>query len=334
MDFTSPYVTLPVVMATTMDKPFTENIASLTDKKLGVVEGYAIGEKLKSQFPDLQIVEVKSITDGLKGVESGELYGYIDNLMVISSYIQKEYPGVLKVSSRLDEKVELGVGTRNDEPLLHDIFEKLVQNLDDPTMQKIYNRWVSTVEEVSWIDRATVWKFLLLITALGMVFVWRYYELKRYNTKLLELSTTDKLTGLYNRQKTDEILIEEWEKLRRYPEYACSVMMIDVDFFKSINDTRGHQTGDNVLQELAGILTNNVRATDIVGRWGGEEFIVILPYTRADEAMNVAERLNTVTISIGAGEFSSTDSVHECIGRIDSALYKAKEDGRNRVYLA
>lgn len=346
MDFTSPYVTLPIVMATTMDKPFTEDVTTLRDKKLGVVKGYAIAEKLKSQNPDLHIVEVKSITDGLKQVESGELYGYIDNLMVISSYIQKEYPGVLKVSSRLDDKVELGVGTRKDEPVLHDIFEKLVQNLDEPTMQEIYNRWVSTVEEVSWIDRAVVWKVLVALSALLILFLWRYSMLKRYNAKLLELSTTDKLTGLYNRQKTDEILIEEKKKVHRYPAYSCSVMMIDVDFFKAVNDTQGHQTGDKVLQALAEVLKNNVRSIDIVGRWGGEEFIVILPHTNMDEAVSVAENLrhkvekypfidsNSVTISIGIGEFLSADSVHECIGRIDSALYEAKANGRNQVQRA
>lgn len=346
MDFTSPYVTLPVVMATTMDKPFTEDIATLTDKKLGAVKGYAITDKLKSENPDLRIVEVQSITDGLRRVESGELYGYIDNLMVTSSYIQKEYPGVLKVSSRLDDKVALSVGTRNDEPLLHDIFEKLVQNLDEPTMQQIYNRWVSTVEEVPWIDRAVVWKVFLISIVVIMLFLWRYYELKRYNARLLELSTTDKLTGLYNRQKTDEILIEERKKVNRYSNYTCSVMIIDVDYFKNVNDTQGHQTGDKVLQTLAEILKNNVRSIDIVGRWGGEEFIVILPNTTMDEAMTVAENLrhkvekyhfkhsDSVTISIGVGEFLSNDSVHECIGKIDSALYQAKANGRNRVQRA
>lgn len=346
MDFTSAYITLPIVMATKMDKPFTEDVATLVTKKLGIVKGYAIAEKLKTDHPDLEIVEVQSITDGLKQVESGELYGYIDNLMVISSYIQKEYPGVLKVSSRLEDKVELGVGTRNDEPYLHDIFEKLVQNLDEATMQTIYNRWVSTVEEVPWIDRALLWKVILFFAAVMIIFLWRYYDLKRYNKKLLELSTTDKLTGLYNRQKTDEMLSEERKKVHRYRDYACSVMIIDVDLFKAVNDTYGHQRGDQVLQLLAEILLNNVRSTDSVGRWGGEEFMIILPHTTLDETAIVAESLrskvekypfnliDSVTISIGIGEFLPTDSVHECIGRIDSALYQAKANGRNQVYRA
>lgn len=343
MDFTTPYVSLPIVMATTMDKEFTEDITMLTDKKLGAVKGYAITEKLKSQYPYLHIVEVASIKEGLNKVEEGELYGYIDNLMVTSSYIQKEYTGVLKVSSRLDEKVDLAVGTRNDEPELHAIFEKLVKNLDEPTMQEIYNRWSSTVEEVSWSEHPWFWKTVLAFIILTAAFMWRFTILKRYNMRLFELSRTDKLTGLFNRLTIDEKLVEEQRKVNRYERYACCVMLIDVDLFKAVNDTYGHQTGDNVLRTLAELLKNSVRETDIVGRWGGEEFIIILPHTEEKQGMTVAEFLRKkvetclfdlaipVTISIGVGVFQPTDTVHECIGKIDAALYEAKHSGRNRV---
>jgi ABC-type nitrate/sulfonate/bicarbonate transport system substrate-binding protein/signal transduction histidine kinase len=147
MTFTSPYISIPIVMATTLDKPFTEDIASLGKVKLGMVKEYAIAEELKTDYPDLNFVEVNSITDGLARVESGELYGYIDNLMVISSYIQKEHTGTLKVSSRLKEKVNLSVGTRKDEPILHEIFEKLVVGINPIEMQKIYNRYATVLTE-------------------------------------------------------------------------------------------------------------------------------------------------------------------------------------------
>jgi len=343
MNFTSAYLTLPLVVVTTTEKPFMEKIASLSGETLGAVSGYAITDQLKTQYPNLKIVEVQSITEGLSKVESGELYGYVDNLMVVSSYIQKEYTGILKVSSRLDDKVELAVGVRNDDPLLYGILEKMVKTLDDATMQRIYNRWVSTVEEVSWIDRGVVWKFILVVLIGIVAFTWRYIVLKRYNTSLLELSITDKLTGLYNRQKTDIMLMKEQKKVSRYSEYHCSLMMIDVDNFKVINDTAGHQAGDKVLQALAAIMKKNFRDTDILGRWGGEEFIAIFPHTTTDEAMVVAESFRRkveefafglercVTISIGVGEFVQNESVHECVGRVDRALYEAKERGRNKV---
>lgn len=343
LSFTSTYLAVPLVMVTTMEKPFTENIHTLNGKKVGVVKGYATFERLKRLYPSLNIVEVESISDGLKKVENGHIYGYIDNLVVTSSYIQKEYTGSLKVSSRLEEKDELHVAIRKDEPILNEIFEKLVIRLDDLTLQKSYNRWASTIEQVAWIDRAVIGKIVFVIFLFLVAFIWRYVLLKRYNSRLLEISITDKLTGLYNRQKIDEKLNEEQRKVNRYRDYYCSIMMIDVDFFKNINDTLGHQEGDSVLRKLAEVMKKSLRETDAIGRWGGEEFIVILPHTSLGEAEKVADHLRKcvseysfasigfVTISIGVGEFIYDEEVHECVKRVDSALYKAKESGRNRV---
>jgi len=345
LDFTATYLTLPYVLVTTMEKPFIENIDQLHGEKIGVVKGYEIENRLKKLYPELNIVNVASVRDGLKKVENGQLYGYIDNLVVATSYIQKEYAGSLKVSSRLNEKDELRVAVRNDDALLYEVFEKLVAQMDEATMQKSYNRWVSTIEQVGWFDRALVIKTLLAVFLVAAAFIWRYTILKRYNTRLLELSTTDKLTGLCNRQKIDEKLIEEQRKVNRYRGYHCSVMMIDVDFFKNINDTMGHQEGDSVLLKLAELMRKSLRQTDRIGRWGGEEFIVILPHTLLEEAGNVAEHLRQsvsefpftdlypVTISIGVGEFMDGEEVHECVGRVDAALYRAKENGRNSVVL-
>lgn len=343
MDFTTAYLELPYVLVTSMDKPFIESIDQLHGKKIGVVRGYEIISRLKKRYPNITIVEVDSISDGLKQVENNHLYGYIDNLVVTTSYIQKGYTGSLKVSSRLEEKDELRVAVRNDEPHLFNIFQKLIVQLDEATKQKIYNEWVSAIEQVAWIDNTLVWKVFALIMVGIVAFTWRYFILRRYNIRLLELSITDKLTGLYNRQKTDEKLLEEQRKVDRYPTYECSVMIIDVDYFKSINDHHGHQSGDHILQQIAQILQENLRQTDVIGRWGGEEFIIILPHTPMGKADSVAEHLRysvehypfgldqSITISIGIGKLFRDQGIHETIKYIDSALYEAKNRGRNRV---
>lgn len=345
MDFTSAYVTLPIVLVTDMNKPFTDDISSLKGKKVAGVKGYAITEQLKANYPNVNVIEVTSIKEGLKMIDKGEIYGYVDNLMVSSSYIQKEYTGILKVSSRLKEQIALAVGTRNDEPMLHAIFEKLVNNLDNTVMQPIYNRWVATVEEVNWLDNRETFNIFSILLLLIIGFSWRYMVIKRYNKQLLTLSITDKLTGLYNRQKTDQKLIEEQKKINRYADYHCSVMMIDIDYFKRINDNYGHQKGDDILIQLSGLLKQNLRDIDIIGRWGGEEFMVILPNTILDETKIVAENLRKrvqdhlfefstpvpITVSIGIGEFVQNESVNECVKKVDEALYRAKEKGRNRV---
>ena len=346
LDFTSAYLALPYVMVTTMEKPFSESIALLKGEKIGVVKGYEIVNRLKFYYPALTIVEVESISDGLTKVENGEIYGYIDNLMVVSSYIQKEYTGSLKVSSRLEEKDELHVAVRNDETILHTIFQKLVLHLDESTMQTIYNRWSSTIEQVAWIERSLIWKVLGIVLLGILAFAWRYFILKQYNAKLLELSITDKLTGLYNRQKTDEMLGIEQLKVDRYPTYMCTIMIIDVDYFKTVNDRYGHQTGDTILRLLAHIFKTTLRQTDVIGRWGGEEFIVILPHTSIEEVAVVAENLRhtvevypfelkqPITISIGIGKLKKNQNIHETIGYIDEALYEAKKRGRNKIYSA
>ncbi|MGD9971224.1 MAG: diguanylate cyclase [Sulfuricurvum sp.] len=343
MEFTTPYINLPIVLVTTMDKPFTEGIEQLKGKKIAVVEGYAIGEKLRFHYPELELVEVKSISEGLKAVQKKEVYGYVDNLMVVSSYIQKEYTGVLKISSRLEENVALGIGTRKDEPILNRIFEKLVRHRDERSVQAIYDKWAPTVEEVNGFNRQTVLQGLVLIVLIGGVFFWRYYELQRYNEKLLKLSITDPLTGLFNRLRLDERLAEEDNRLRRYPDYSFSLMILDIDHFKQINDRYGHITGDMVLKTFSKLIKDHIRTTDIAGRWGGEEFMIILPHTDKNSARTVAENLrhriekfdfgleHGVTASIGIGEAKRDMRVEELVRRIDDTLYRAKEKGRNRT---
>ncbi len=343
MNFTEPYLTLPIVIATTNDKPFVDDIKSLENKKIAAVQGYSIIEKLKSKYPYIEIVEVKSIYEGLNLVLQGKVYGYIDNLMVVSSYIQKDYTGVLKVSTRLSDSLSFSVGTRNDEPILNDIFDKLVNSLDEQTMQMIFNRWVSTIEEVSRFNKDLLWKILLIFAVIVMGFLYRQYLLQRYNKELLKLSITDKLTGLYNRLRTDEKLEEEHQKVARYNNYSTTILLIDVDYFKSINDEYGHHIGDKVLQDVARILKDSIRNIDVVGRWGGEEFLVILPNTNKQEAFNVATKLKEniachnfvhkkqVTISIGGFELQKNICVNESLIQADEALYQSKHLGRNKV---
>ncbi|MDH3354248.1 MAG: ATP-binding protein, partial [Chromatiales bacterium] len=184
--FTKPYLNLPIVMATRMDSFFISDIKSVKEHPIGIVKGYAIAESLRRDIKGINIVDVESISDGLKRVESGELYGYIDNLMTIASSIQKDFTGVLKISSRLDKKINLAIGTRNDEPLLHDIFEKLVAGIDEGSKQAIYNRWVSVTHEVG-TDYSEIWKIVFILLLAAAAFVYHYFKLRVYQEHLEEL---------------------------------------------------------------------------------------------------------------------------------------------------
>ncbi|HEX8275059.1 MAG TPA: diguanylate cyclase [Longimicrobiaceae bacterium] len=175
-------------------------------------------------------------------------------------------------------------------------------------------------------------------------------ELEVANRKLRKLSITDGLTELFNHRHVHELLHEEFERSRRSGE-PLAVVMIDLDRFKAVNDTYGHPTGDVILYETARIIRETAREIDMVGRYGGEEFIAILPNTAEDEASTFAERVRAgvegyvfrdeanevrMTASSGVASFPGPDSdtPEALLKRADEALYVAKESGRNRVVRA
>ncbi len=160
-----------------------------------------------------------------------------------------------------------------------------------------------------------------------------------------ELSVTDQLTQLYNRLKLEAVFSEEIQRAQRY-HTPFSIIMLDIDHFKSVNDTYGHDIGDKTLIDVAKILKQNSRTTDIVGRWGGEEFMIVLPQTDTDAAYEHAQILREMiekhnfeavgkkTSSFGVSSFISGDTSKTIVKRADDALYEAKKSGRNRVCLA
>ena len=340
MDFTRPYIDLPVVLATKMDTIYINDIAQVKNKKLGVVKDYAIAVQLRKKMPDINIVDVASITDGLARVESGELYGYIDNLMVIANSIQKDFTGVLKISSRLDENIKLAMASRNDEPQLNEILEELLKNYSEAELQASYNKWVAAVANDQPFDYSYAWKLLVIIFLILSGYIFHYIKLKQLNNSLLTLSKTDKLTGLYNRVKIDEVLIEKKAEVDRYST-ELSVILLDIDFFKSINDNYGHLRGDSVLIEFTQIIKQNIRNTDYAGRWGGEEFLIICPNIGGEEAMALANKLldkirshtfsevKSITACAGVNYFSKNKSIESTIYNADQALYQSKENGRD-----
>jgi diguanylate cyclase (GGDEF)-like protein len=164
-----------------------------------------------------------------------------------------------------------------------------------------------------------------------------------------DLASVDGLTGLFNRRHFLELAESEWSRFDRY-ERPLSLMMIDIDLFKSINDRHGHDVGDRVIEHIASICREGKRASDIVARIGGEEFVMLLPETPLDSAVLVAERLRrriaesplldaaarvALTASIGVAEAGApTDGVAALMKEADAALYRAKNAGRNRVVAA
>lgn len=170
-------------------------------------------------------------------------------------------------------------------------------------------------------------------------------EVAVYEQKLIHLTKVDSLTELYNRGHLDSRLSEEIERSHRFNS-PLSIFLLDIDHFKNINDTRGHLCGDYTLRKVSKLLKSLVRGTDILGRYGGEEFCCIMPMTNASQAFVLAERCRTqiaeasfthagnqvnVTVSIGIATINEHDTLESLIKRADIAMYHAKGTGRNRT---
>jgi len=175
-----------------------------------------------------------------------------------------------------------------------------------------------------------------------------YYIIDKFEClkELRENAIYDALTKCYNKKQILEFLNKFLNSYLRYKNPYFSVAMFDIDHFKKINDTYGHLAGDFILRELAEVVREQMRKSDICGRFGGEEFLIILPETKVVGAMKFANRLKEavenhefifnkvkipVTISIGITGVSFNDSIESLLSRVDEALYEAKRKGRNRV---
>jgi diguanylate cyclase (GGDEF)-like protein len=185
--------------------------------------------------------------------------------------------------------------------------------------------------------------------ALGRLIVWRdITELKLLQIELNELATRDMLTHAYNRRHFEKLAQVEWARSVRF-KHSMAIVLLDIDHFKNVNDTQGHQAGDHVLVEFVKLCKQAKRNQDLFARWGGEEFIFLLPETEGEQALQFARRLceiiyqtpihgegyrAAITCSLGVAASRTTDdSLEAMFRRADHALYEAKRTGRNRAVL-
>lgn len=471
LNFTAPYLSIPLVIATNIDEIFIDKIDTVTDKRIGVPRGYAYAEILREKYPAMNLVNVENVQDGLEKVKSGELFGFVGTLAAIGYNIQEKFIGELKIAGKFDEKWELGIGTRNDMPHLLSIFDKAIAYIPQEKQQEVLNRWISVKYERG-VDYSIIWKMSAVMILITTLILYRHRSVSRINSQLIraqkelrqkseelqeqqcmvdkhviisttdkdgvitsvneafckisgysedeligqkhsmlksskmsevvfknlwktiadgknwqgeiqnktktgkeycvqvnispilnsegeitgyrsiqdditdkkrieELSITDALTGLYNRMKLDEALNIKLNEFERYST-PFIVILMDIDDFKKVNDTYGHDVGDDVIIQIADILTHNIRITDMVGRWGGEEFVIICSNTSIEGAARLAEKIRSIienhdmglpgrkTVSMGITECRPEDTIASIFKRADKNLYTAKKSGKNQ----
>jgi len=226
----------------------------------------------------------------------------------------------------------------NQQPVLVNILNKSINLITQQQRDRILSRWVSSSVD-NGVAARTFWSIMSFIGLISLFFLYRYYRESMRKRIFKEMSETDTLTGVNNRRK----MINEMESFinlsNRYGN-KLSVIYFDIDDFKMINDQFGHKTGDRILMDLARIISRNTRKTDIFARWGGEEFLILIPESGIDESYRLAESLQQaidqhdfklnrkVTCSFGITEYHPDESLDHFIHRADSAMYEAKHAGK------
>lgn len=270
----------------------------------------------------------------------GEIYSHEETVMLLNAtmVVVSMKEGTSKQVENTDEKKPL---IRRDNRMISRLVNffrgvtaggvrkasenGIEKSIAEPTMVDPFNRQNNRI--ISQLVN-----FIKVVTA----------ELELANQEATRLAERDYLTQVYNRLKGHEFLQNEMARCNRYG-LECAIIMLDVDFFKKVNDTYGHNIGDEVLIQLVKILTQEIREVDVLSRWGGEEFLVIMPLIDEEGAKNAAERLRAVvertpftqglrqTASFGVATYKKGESTETFIDRADKALYEAKQNGRNCV---
>lgn len=357
LNFTSSYLEVPLVVATKIEVPFINHILDLEGEKIGIIKGDAFVKILRQKYPSLNIIEVDDINEGLDKVKNGQLFAFIDTLASIGYEFQKNYFGELKIAGKISENLKLSIAVVKEDKILLNILQKTVNKITNEMHRRIFNKWLP-IKYQKGIDYDLALK--ISIAAIFLIILIIYWNRKiikandllkiakkdiEEKNKLLEkLSITDDLTKIYNRRKLDELLQNELNRCERF-SHTFAVSILDIDYFKKINDTYGHQMGDKVLIEIAGILKTHIRKTDSVGRFGGEEFVIICPESDKNGTFELMENIRksiadydfqgikNVTASFGISLLRENDTVTSLLNRADKALYQAKTTGRNKVIM-
>lgn len=251
--------------------------------------------------------------------------------------------------------MKLSIAVVKEDKTLFGILQKTVNSITNDIHRKILSKWIH-IQYDKMIDYALIWK--IVIGSIFLILLFGYWNMKmrkanillklaqkdieEKNIELNRLATTDKLTNINNRRKIEELLQHELDRSERFA-HPFGLVILDIDHFKEVNDKYGHQAGDRVLQEIAHLLANKLRKTDLIGRFGGEEFIIICPESNKDDIIDLMERLRVKienhffqdvghkTVSFGVTLSKDGDTMDSIINRADKALYGAKNSGRNKV---
>lgn len=342
LSFTAPLLNDPNVFITREEHFYIGDPAGLSGATIALPKGTSVEEMVRRKLPDLSIVLTETENEAVQLVSDRKADMTLRSLIVAAYTIRKEGLFNLKISGQMPGYAnQLRMGVVKGEPLLNAILDKGVRSITPREREEVINRHVSINVQMG-VDSVLVFKVVGAFTlALAFTLYW-IIRLRRLNAEIKRLSVTDALTGLYNRVKLHAQFPLELERATRHGR-PLSLLLLDVDHFKLVNDDLGHPVGDAVLVSIARLISANTRVLDIVCRWGGEEFLVLCPETGPEQALTLAERIRAqvasgefpgqrrMSVSIGVATLAPGETAESLVKRADAALYESKRGGRNRV---
>ncbi|BBP42795.1 hypothetical protein THMIRHAT_05410 [Thiosulfativibrio zosterae] len=360
--FSKPYFESPLVIATQNNEPYINDIQQLKNQIIAVIQGSNAESFLaKQRFPH-QILVVQTTEEGLQAIATGKAKALIDAAASIGHAIKKLGLNQLQISGDTQQKEIYQFAVNKNNPQLLSVVNKFINSLTEADHQRLQTPWLK-VEYYQKISGELLAKMGIPL-AIILILILRYNRklqtlnaelnrsvselndtqkaLQETNEKLSKLSITDALTQVYNRTYIDQRLTEEFALYQRHQQ-PLSLLMIDLDFFKSVNDIFGHLAGDQVLIKMAEWCQSQCRTDDLFARWGGEEFMVLCRNSDLASAEALANRICKgathvalphhlqQSLSIGVTQIQPQENIETFISRADQALYLAKNQGRNQV---
>lgn len=347
LTFTDPLYVDPNVIITHQDHAAVTDLAALDGQRVALPKGTSIEERLRRDYPRLVIMITETEAEAFGLVSTGKAEMAIRSMTVAVDTIRKKGWFNLKVAGQVPGYENLlRIGVRNE--VAEELVPRLNSGIASVTPEErvaVANRHVA-IEVTTGIDPDLVWNGAGVLGGILAASLFWVLKLKNLNRRLHMLSHTDALTGLENRSSLNAYLAAAVARLARQGG-VLALILIDVDHFKQVNDSRGHQAGDRVLVELSVRLKQAAGDGVTVGRWGGEEFLVICPDLSETDAKELAERIRKAvaemlfsdgqqyTFSAGISLLTAVPQdipdLDAALARADQALYAAKNAGRNRV---
>jgi len=345
---TEAITTFDIAIATNLEESFISSTNMLKDKKIAIREDCIFLDELEKKYSDIIFIKTKSIKDGFKLLSKKKVNAVIDILPLLTYTIKTESIENVKISGITEFKYQFRYILNKENKILHSILNKTIERINEKTKDEINFKYIKLDYNIN--KENTLFYNIAIISVLlilGLIFLniklsKEMKKRKEIETALSKIAHTDELTGLNNRRKMIKILINNIFLSKRYSR-PLSIIFFDIDNFKTINDIHGHSIGDEILKEVSTIINENIRVSDSFGRWGGEEFLIILPETSKDNAGRTAENLKEVicstkfnsnislTCSFGVSSLKEDDTKKSFIKRADEAMYFIKNNGKNGV---